>query len=353
MKNIPQRHHSTMAYLWQQYSQHPRALAFSASSHAEWLAWRHELRDKLSECLGKFPAERCNLSPRVVETIDQELYRQEKVYFYSEPGVAVPCYVLTPRNVQPPYRPVIAVHGHGSGGASLLLGIARGKKERAQMQKYNCDYAHQLARNGFMVFVPVQRALGERTEQEPTYSTRSGLDEKSCEMVSAVSLLFGKTLIGLRVWDLMRTIDYIRSRSEPLVDKVGCVGLSGGGSTTLYAAALDERIRLAVIAGALCTYRASIMSIVHCPDNYVPGILRYGEISDVAGLIAPRPLLIESGLADDIFPIAGVRQAYRELKRVYALLRAADHLDRDFYPGGHKFGGRKTYNWLTRWFAQA
>jgi predicted esterase len=189
-------------------------------------------------------------------------------------------------------------------------------------------------------------------ETEPTFRTRAGLDEKSCEMVASVSLMLGKTLAGLRVWDVMRTLDYIRTRAEAMTEKIACVGLSGGGSTTLYATALDERIRLAVIAGAFCTYRASIMSIVHCPDNYVPGILRYGELADVAGLIAPRPLLIEHGTQDPIFPIAGVRQAYRDLKRVYSLLECADHLENDYFPGGHQFGGRKTFQWLDQWFAQ-
>lgn len=353
MQQVPQAHLSTMAYLWRAFTTQPRPLSFHAHTRDEWRAWRAALRVKLTECLGGFPLARCALSPRVVEVVERENYRQEKVYFYSEPAVAVPCYVLTPRDAPPPYRPVIALHGHGSDGARLLLGDARGKKERAQIKSYNYDYARQLAQHGFMVFAPVLRALGERMEIEPAFRVGAGVNAKSCEMVASVSLILGRSLAGLRVWDVMRTVDYIRSRAEPMTDKLACVGLSGGGSTTLYSAALDERISLAVIAGALCTYRVSILSIVHCPDNYVPGILRYGEIADVAGLIAPRPLLVEHGIQDPIFPIAGVRQAFRELKRVYALLDCADHLDHDYFPGGHQFGGRKTFAWLAHWFAQS
>ncbi len=353
MQPVPPAHFSTLEYLWQQYATQPRQLAFRAETLAAWHAWRDALRARLLECLGGLPAERGELAPRVVDVSERENYRQEKIYFYSEPGVAVPCYVLTPRDVPPPYRPVIALHGHGSDGAELLVGHAKDRAARANLRAYNYDYARQLVRHGFMVFAPVQRAFGERLERAPAFRVGVGARAKSCEMVNSVGLLFGKALAGLRVWDVMRTIDYIRTRAEPLTEKIACLGLSGGGSVTLYTAALDERIRLAVVAGAFCTYRASIMSIVHCPDNYVPGILRYAELADVAGLIAPRPLLIEHGTQDPIFPIAGVRQAYRELQRVYALVGRAEDLAKDFFPGGHRFGGRKTFAWLDRAFARA
>jgi dienelactone hydrolase len=200
-----------------------------------------------------------------------------------------------------------------------------------------------------MVFAPVQRALGERMEPDPAFRNGTGLWAKSCQMVSLVGLLLGKPLAGLRVWDVMRTIDYVRSRPEPMIEGVGCLGLSGGGVVTLYAAALDDRLSALVISGAFCTYRASIMAVEHCPDNHVPGILRYGETSDIAGLIAPRPLLIEHGTKDDIFPIEGVRQACRDLARVYALLGQPERLETDFFDGGHQFGGHKAFSWLDQW----
>ncbi len=340
---------STMEYIWQVYERQPRQLAFRAQDVEEWRVWREQLRAQLRALLGGLPGEPCALAPQVVETVDEDEYRRERVFFYAEPGVAVPCYVLIPRGVTPPYRPVIALHGHGSDGARLLLGLVRDDADRALMRELNYDYARQLARRGFMVFAPVLRALGERNEPNAAFRVGEGAWEKSCEMVANVSLLLGRTLLGQRVWDVMRTVDYIRSRTEPMIGDIGCVGLSGGASVTLYTAALDDRLSVVVAGSAFCTYRASIMDIVHCPDNYVPGILRYAEMSDIAGLIAPRPLLVESGTKDEIFPIAGVRQAYAELSRVYALLGSPDRLDHDFFPGGHRFGRGRAFQWLDRW----
>jgi len=65
------------------------------------------------------------------------------------------------------------------------------------------------------------------------------------------------------------------------------------------------------------------MSISHCIDNYVPGILNYAEMYDVAGLIAPRPLFVESGEKDNIFPIAASKASFERVKKVYAAFDAA------------------------------
>jgi dienelactone hydrolase len=340
---------STLAYLWRLYDDQPRELTFRARSREEWRQWREALTIRLADCLGGFPKDRCDLAPELAEVVEQEHYRTDKVYFRSEPGVAVPCYVLTPRYVSPPYRPVIALHGHGSDGARLLLGQAHGDDEDAEIRAYNCDYARQLAERGFMVFAPVQRALGECMEADSAFRTGEGLHAKSCEMVARAGLLMGKPLAGLRVWDVMRTADYIRARPEPMVTGIGCLGFSGGGVVALYTAALDARLTAVVLAGAFCEYGASILRIVHCLDNYVPGILRYAEAGDIGGLIAPRPLLVEHALDDPIFPIAGVRSASKATARAYDLLGAPDRLDTDFFPGGHRFGGGKAFDWLARW----
>ncbi len=346
---IPREHLSTLEYLWQLYDSQPRLLAFRAETQAQYPAWRDALRAQLSVCLGGFPASRCDLSAQVVEVVEEQDYRREKVYFYSEPGVAVPCYVLTPRAASPPYRPVIALHGHGSDGARLVLGLTRDDQELAHLRTLNYDYARQLARQGWMVFAPVLRDLGERIEARPAFRTGAGAGEKSCQMSALVGALLGKALAGLRAWDVMRTVDYIQSRPEPRQPGIGCLGLSGGGVVALYAAALDDRLSAVVIDGALCTFRASIMALEHCADNYVPGLARYAETYDVAGLIAPRPLLIEHGTEDPIFPIAGVRQAQQQLARVYALLGCPERLALDEFTGGHRFGGRRAFAWLDQW----
>jgi dienelactone hydrolase len=206
-----------------------------------------------------------------------------------------------------------------------------------------------------MVFAPTLTGFGDRMETLP-FMTQTLYSEygdpmwlSSCRSLSLIGMLLGKTTNGMRVWDVMRTIDYIQSRSESFIDGVGCMGLSGGGMTTMYASAVEPRISVSVVNGYFSTFRDSIMSVFHCTCNYIPEIVKYAEMSDIAGLIAPRPLLVVSGTEDDLFPVGAVEAGFAELQKIYGLLDVPEKLDKDIYKGGHRFSDNKVFNWFDRW----
>src|SRR5947208_12727813 len=119
------------------------------------------------------------------------------------------------------------------------------------------------------------------------------------------------------------------------------MGISGGGTCTTFSAALEPRIKVALISGYLIIFRDCILSLSHCMDNYVPGILNYAEMYDVAGLIAPRPLFVESGEKDDIFPIAASRESFARVKKVYEVFGAGGVVEQETFDGPHSFWGVK------------
>jgi cephalosporin-C deacetylase-like acetyl esterase len=127
------------------------------------------------------------------------------------------------------------------------------------------------------------------------------------------------------------------------------MGISGGGTITLYAAALDDRIKVALLSCSFCTFRDSIFSISHCIDNYVPGILHWFEASDLAALVAPRHLFAEAGLDDPIFPVVGVHQALREAELAFAAQGASGHIDHHIFDGEHVFDGSKALSRMKGW----
>jgi len=103
-----------------------------------------------------------------------------------------------------------------------------------------------------------------------------------------------------------------------------------------------------MISGYLNTFRDSIMSLSHCIDNYVPGILNWAEMYDVAGLIAPRPLLAESGTKDDIFPIEASKASFARVKKVYEVFDAATSIQHEIFNGEHSFYGVKGLPFLAQ-----
>jgi hypothetical protein len=89
--------------------------------------------------------------------------------------------------------------------------------------------------------------------------------------------------------------------------------------------------------------------VFHCECNYIPGLLKYAEMPDIASLIAPRPLLVVSGTQDDLFPVDQVEAGYRQLQQLYRLLGVPERLDKDIYEGGHRFSANKIFGFLDRW----
>ena len=137
----------------------------------------------------------------------------------------------------------------------------------------------------------------------------------------------------------MRSIDWIESRTALDARKVGCIGISGGGTCALFSAAVEPRIQATLVSGYLNTFRACIMSMSHCMDNYVPGILKWAEMYDVAGLIAPRRLFSEAGDRDPIFPATAARESFERVKKVYEILGAPDAVQQEIFSGVHEFHG--------------
>lgn len=348
MPNLSDFPLGTVPGLLRWYERSPRRLAFRAGTPAEALAWQTELRATLARLLGGFPAERCDLDPHLIETVEEEGFTRQLVVFQSQPAEYVPCYVLIPRGATPPYRPVIALHGHGPAGARHVVGLLASEADAEHARRSNYDYARQLALRGFLVFAPTLRGFAERMEPPPLRDDSDEMWTSSCEAAGYNALLCGQTLLGLRVWDQVRLIDYIETRAEPRVPGLACAGLSGGGTATLYTAALEPRITCAVISCAFNPFRDSIMPLSHCACNYVPGILLHAEIADIAGLLAPRSVLIEAGTQDRSFPVEGTRRAVEALRGIYERFDAAQRVETDIFEGGHRWSGAKAYAWLDK-----
>jgi len=325
----------------------PLRLTFRAPDRKEAEAWQKKLRPKLIELVGGFPDKRTPLEPQTLETRDFPGYRREKLVFQSRPGVYVLGYLLTPKTAAPPYAAVIAIPGHGR-GVDDIVGIDEHGQDRTEKVGYQYDYAVQVTEHGMAAVAIEPMAFGCR--RDPV-TAKKGLGTTACQPAAGSALLLGQTMIAWRVYDIMRTIDWIETRRELDPKRVGCMGVSGGGTATVFGAALEPRIRAVLVSCYLNTFRDSIMSVSHCIDNYVPGILNWAEMYDVAGLIAPRPLFAESGERDTIFPVAASRASFERVKKVYDVFGAGPLAEQEVFDGPHSFWGKRGLPFLAKHLA--
>jgi dienelactone hydrolase len=343
-KGLEDRRFDPVAYTLDLYAAAPRRLRFQARTRSEAEAWQQQLRGKLTELVGGFPAERPPLRPMTLETRAFPGYRREKIVFDSRPGVSVLAYLLLPDTARKPAATMVCIPGHGR-GVDDIVGIDEHGADRTDKAGYQHDFAIQAAEAGMAAVAIEPMAFGCRRD---TITARKGLATSACQPSAGGALLVGQTMLGWRVWDVMRTLDYIATRTELDSSRVGCMGISGGGTVTLFSTALDARIRAAFVSGYLNTFRDSVGSLSHCIDNYVPGILNWAEMHDVAGLIAPRPLFVESGEKDDIFPIRASIESFTRAREVYNVFGVQDRIEQEVFPGEHSFWGKRGLPFLAR-----
>jgi len=304
---------------------------------------RNRLRSRLPDLLGGFPASKAELDPVLLETTELEGLRVERVEYATFEHVRVSAYVLIPKHHTGRLPAVLACHGRGYGHKEAL-GL-RPDGMPAEEPGIHNKFAVRLAQRGMLVMVPEIMGFGERRLQADRDEAPDGR-KSSCNMMVVSMLMRGKTLAGFRVYEAMRAIDYLETRTDVDSGRIGIMGFSGGGLIGSLTAALDRRIRATVICGYTNTYKGSILAMPHCIDNYISGILQYAEQPEIMGLIAPRTLFIESGEKDPIFPVDHVREAINRLRRIYEAMNAGDRLEADIFPGGHEISGRKSLDWL-------
>jgi dienelactone hydrolase len=322
-----------------------KTLPFTANTAAEARAWQKRARKAVGECLGFLDTPIVPPKPREMERVDRGAYVRHKIVIRTSAKSELPLYLLVPKKLSGRAPAVLALHGHGY-GVKDVVGLWEDGSERRTVDGYHRDFACELAARGFIVAAPEISCFGERQMRDADQFRAVGLNA-TCYKVATYTMMLGKSAAGLRVMDAMRVVDYLQSRKDVDGDNIGVMGISGGGMHAFFSAAMDSRIKAAVISGYFCDWRHSILAMFHCTCNFVPGLLNLGELSDLAGLIAPRPLLVEHGTRDDIFPIEHVKRTVGKAKRAWELLGDEDALKTDYFEGRHRINGPAAYEFLA------
>ncbi len=291
--------------------------------------WQKNARARLASLTGldkiKAASDDCFT---IIEKTECDGYTDYFVKFQSENGYFVPCHLWVPAGKGGKLPMVICLQGHST-GYHISMGRPIFAGDEKTISGGDRDFAVQIVKEGYIALSVEQRGFGEcgGTPEGP-----------ACMIPTMTALLYGRTTIGERVFDISRAIDVLTKNFDFVdADNIACMGNSGGGTATIYAAALDTRIKTAMPSCALCTYKDSIGAMHHCTCNYIPGIVYDFDMGDLCGLIAPRSLVVVSGAQDSIFPHNGVEESVNVAKKYYAAANAADSIAWIEGPEGHRF----------------
>jgi cephalosporin-C deacetylase-like acetyl esterase len=295
------------------------------------LARRDELLESVTECLGLARIPRGGAPARAVGTITRDAYTIEKLVFEGLPGLPVPALLYVPAHASRPLPAVVHPPGHWMENAKL----------EPDLQRTNA----WLARSGVAVLCFDTLGQGER---------RVGWHQHG----QLGTLLAGFTTLGAMVVESRRALDLLADREDVDATRLGILGASGGGWSSIFTGALDERVQAAAIVCIVNTHRGQIRAArgtgwdgAVCLCNQIPELAAIGSIAEVMALIAPRALLQVNAVDDPPFPIEGARRVAGELRGLFSAARATDAFEYAEVTGGHGFGSEAravTVEWLCR-----
>lgn len=325
---------------------------FNAKTKEQLTIWQQHFRSRLRNVLGldRMEIDLADFQPSAYQVDDEDTgeFIRQRWNLLVEPTVPLPFILLKPKDIPGPLPLVLTPHGH-SKNTEMYAGIVTSPEEEQFMLDGERDIAVQAVREGYLVIAPTTRGFGEtRTEQGKAEHVKN-----SCRDLLVHDLLVGRTPTGDRVWDISHLIDWAFEMLPVDKQRVAITGNSTGGTISLFAAALDERITISAPGSYFCTFAGSIGSINHCECNYIPGLLTLGEMADVAGLIAPRPFMAINGREDPIYPIDEVYKAFEQLKEIYAVAGDPENVTLFVGEGGHRYYKAGVWQFIRRQFAPA
>lgn len=286
----------------------------------DWNARRDELRRQLLDMLGLDPMPpRTELHPVVTGRVESDEFTVEKLHFQSRPGLYVTANLYLPREMDKPVPAILYVCGHG---AVKKDGISYGNKVHYQ------HHGAWFARNGYACLIIDSLQLGEI----------EGIHHGTYRYDRWWWIARGYTPAGVEAWNCIRALDYLATRPEIDMQRVGVTGRSGGGAYSWWIAAIDDRIAAAVPTAGITDLEDHVVDGAiegHCDCMFMVNTYRW-DYPQVAALVAPRALLLSNTDRDPIFPLEGVVRTHREVRRIYDLFGKPEQLGLNITAGGHQ-----------------
>ena len=288
-----------------------RTMRYTSRSAEEARQWQCELRAKLAGLLNmdfftKNP--KPAFDAKTIRTVEHDAFTIDELEINSTAGRRMIILVTKPKGAEGPFPGVVCIGGHSSTRFSVYKPETI-EREHNKYDRLYKGFATVLAQRGYVT-------ISTLVSQHEVYEE-------------------GATLMGERIWDLMRCVDYLESLEHVDNDRIGCGGLSLGGEMSMWLPAMDERIK-ASVSSEFLTVMAHMKG--HCPCWDFPGQQELVDFADIYALIAPRPLQCQNGLKEPhkFFDVPTARKAFEEIRPAYVDLGHPENLVLDVHEGAHK-----------------
>ena len=366
----------TLPSILRKYARYGRKDDFRGKTSEEFRIWQMRSRETLRNLLGLEKMDDCALEPVIDEVISQDTILRYHILLRTEPDITLSAYLLVPASANAGTPVFLCPPGHNGAGKYTVAGVRGARAIEESIEKYNYDFGWQLARLGYVAFCPDVRGFGERREMlEDTRELPLAM-KGDCYWLAHMGEPIGIPVLGMLSWDLMRCVDFLQEytitkdgKLRHLTDgahtdseatrwnpeRIIAFGFSGGAMQSLYLSALDERLHASFLSGYMYGFRDSLLRMNrNCSCNYVPHLMEHFDMGDIASLIAPRRLMIQSCREDRLAGTRGLTNVQEQVDIIranYAVTGIAEHVQQDIEDGPHHLDTSHLQD-IAKWLAE-
>lgn len=310
-------------------------------------SWKKETLPAALATLGDFP-ERVDPNPLKVAEWEQDGLLREKWLIDVSKHISATFLINHPPGGGK--RPaILCCHGHGPLGKNPVMGDDASPDSKSQIEFYNYDYGRQMAQKGFVTFAIDWIGFGERCDGKKPNHHKQNAGRDWCNIYYLHATMLGMTSLSINVAHGRAAIDFASSFDDVDANAIGVMGLSGGGTMSLWMSLCDERIKATeIICYSDLWAHFGIRDVNYCGMQVAPGLFKLIDLPDAQGLIAPRPLLVDIGAHDECFLIDTAMACFNHVKEIYQAAGAEDKLELDLHPGHHQWGANKSLNFFNK-----
>ena len=408
VREVPEisRIYPTLPSILRKYARYGRQDYFQGQRAEEFMAWQMRSRATLRELLGLEKMDSCALDPVIDEVVllspnrtdgrdeaqaenakgsvrakNAEAGAHDAILRYhillrTEPDITLSAYLLVPASANAGTPVFLCPPGHNGAGKYTVAGVRGARAIEESIEKYNYDFGWQLARLGYVAFCPDVRGFGERREMLEDTKELPLAMKGDCYWLAHMGEPIGIPVLGMLSWDLMRCVDFLQeytitkdgklwqlSEDEHANSKdarwnserIIAFGFSGGAMQSLYLSALDERIHATFLSGYMYGFQDSLLRMnQNCSCNYVPHLMEHFDMGDIASLIAPRRLMIQSCREDRLAGVRGLTNVQEQVDIIranYAVIGNTENVQQDIEDGPHHLDTRHLQD-IAKWLAE-
>lgn len=302
-------------------------------------SWKMAALPEVLAALGQFP-QRVPLNPELIVEWEHDGLKKQKWIIDVSEFISAVFQINFPGDLEKgrKYPALLCCHGHGEFGKAAIMGDDSTPPLQAMFDQ---AYGHHMAKQGFITFAIDWIGFGERNDnQKPNHKQPTG-GRDWCNLYYLHATMLGMTSLAINITHGRAALDFAATFQEVDPKRIGVMGLSGGGTMSLWMSLADPRIKATEIICYSDLWECfGIRDLNYCGMQVAPGLYKLVDLPDLQGLLAPGPLLVDIGASDMCFRIESAMPCFKQVERIYESAGARDRLHLDLHSGGHVWGKR-------------